>query len=61
MESHFVAWNAENGSEPENYVGALYGLGGDRRRRYVFDVSAARSTLQLINRSVRSRPARRER
>jgi hypothetical protein len=24
MESRFVAWNADNGTEPENYVAALH-------------------------------------
>jgi hypothetical protein len=26
MESQFVAWNADKGTEPQNYVGALYGF-----------------------------------
>jgi hypothetical protein len=26
METQFVAWNGKNGSEPENYVAALYGF-----------------------------------
>jgi len=26
MESQFVAWNTDNGSEPENYVAALFGI-----------------------------------
>jgi hypothetical protein len=26
METQFVAWNAQKGVTPENYVGALYGF-----------------------------------
>ena len=26
MEKQFVAWNKDNGSEPENYVAALFGF-----------------------------------
>jgi hypothetical protein len=26
VESRFVAWNADNGTEPENYVAALHGF-----------------------------------
>jgi hypothetical protein len=33
MESQFVAWNADNGTEPENYVGALFGFIRQKLRR----------------------------
>jgi hypothetical protein len=26
MEKQFVAWNKDNGTEPENYVAALFGF-----------------------------------
>jgi hypothetical protein len=35
MESQFVAWNAESGTEPENYVAALYGFIKQKLQREV--------------------------
>jgi hypothetical protein len=32
-EKQFVAWNAQNGGQPENYVAALYGFIKSKLRR----------------------------